>query len=64
MLPKPEHFGDVDRACLGLRPLAAEERHGLLFVHPDPEATIHLDHLLGDWFNDEFPTWNFDRCVR
>jgi phenylpropionate dioxygenase-like ring-hydroxylating dioxygenase large terminal subunit len=58
-LPKPDHFGDVDRDCLGLRPLAAEERHGLLFVHPDPDATIDLDHLLGDWFNDEFPTWNF-----
>ncbi len=60
-LPKPEHFGNVDRECLGLRPLATEERHGLLFVHPDPDATIDLDHLLGDWFNDEFPTWNFDQ---
>ena len=60
-LPKPEHFGDVDRDCLGLRTLAAEERHGLLFVHPDPDGTIDLDHLLGDWFNEEFPTWNFDQ---
>lgn len=60
-LPKPEHFGDVDRSCLGLRPLAAEERHGLLFVHPDPEAVIDLDALLGDWFDDEFPTWHFDQ---
>lgn len=58
-LPKPDHFGDVDRACLGLRPLPAEERHGLLFVHPDPDGEIDLDWLLGDWFNDEFPTWNF-----
>jgi len=58
-LPKPDHFGDVDRSCLGLRPLPAEERHGLLFVHPDPEGTIDLDHLLGEWFNDEFPTWRF-----
>lgn len=60
-LPKADHFGAVDTACLGLRPLAAEERHGLLFVHPDPEGTIDLDHLLGEWFNDEFPTWHFDR---
>lgn len=60
-LPKPEHFGAVDHACLGLRRLAAEERHGLLFVHPDPEATLDLDALLGEWFDDEFPTWNFDR---
>jgi phenylpropionate dioxygenase-like ring-hydroxylating dioxygenase large terminal subunit len=58
-LPRTDHFGDVDRECLGLRPLAAEERHGLLFVHPDPSATIDLDAHLGEWFNDEFPTWNF-----
>ena len=60
-LPKSDHFGDVDKECLGLRPLAAEERHGLLFVNPDPEGTIDLDHLLGEWFNDEFPTWDFDQ---
>jgi nitrite reductase/ring-hydroxylating ferredoxin subunit len=59
-LPKPEHFGEVDKECLGLRELAAEERHGLLFVHPDPGGEIDLDWLLGDWFNDEFSTWGFD----
>lgn len=62
-LPKKEHFGDVDTECLGLRPLAAEERHGLLFVHPDPDASIDLDELLGPWFNDEFPTWDFGDLV-
>ncbi len=59
-LPKPDHFGDVDRECLGLRALPAEERHGLLFVHPDPDGVIDLDWLLGEWFNDEFSTWRFD----
>ena len=59
-LPKGEHFGEVDKDCMGLVALPAEERHGLLFVHPDPAGTIDLDHLLGEWFNDEFPTWNFD----
>ena len=62
-LPKPDHFGDVDVACLGLRPLPAEERHGLLFVHPDPDGDMDLDGLLGEWFDDEFPTWNFDTMV-
>jgi len=62
-LPKQDHFGEVDMACLGLKPLPAEERHGLLFVHPDPDATIDLDELLGEWFNDEFPTWNFGDLV-
>ncbi len=59
-LPKAEHFGTVDPACLGLRPLPAEERHGLLFVHLDPAGELDLDHLLGEWFNDEFSTWRFD----
>jgi phenylpropionate dioxygenase-like ring-hydroxylating dioxygenase large terminal subunit len=58
-LPRTDHFGDVDKECLGLVPLPAEERHGLLFVHPDPDATMNLDELLGEWFNDEFPTWGF-----
>lgn len=59
-LPKAEHFGAVDRTCLGLRELPSEERHGLLFVHPDPDGVIDLDWLLGEWFNDEFATWQFD----
>jgi len=58
-LPKPDHFGDVDTECLGLKRLPAEERHGLLFVHPDPDGKMDLDDLLGDQFNEEFPTWNF-----
>jgi len=58
-VPKAEHFGEIDRSCHGLRELPSEERHGLLFVHPDPDGVIDLDHLLGEWFNDEFPTWNF-----
>ncbi|MGH1492696.1 MAG: aromatic ring-hydroxylating oxygenase subunit alpha, partial [Acidimicrobiales bacterium] len=62
-LPKADHFGRVDKECLGLKPLPAEERHGLLFVHPDPDGEIDLDDLLGEWFNDEFPTWNFDTMV-
>ncbi len=62
-LPKPEHFGEVDTECLGLKPLPAEERHGLLFVHPDPDGSLDLDGLLGTWFNEEFPTWQFDNLV-
>ena len=46
-----------------MKPLPAEERHGLLFVHPDPDATLNLDELLGAWFNDEFSTWGFDKLV-
>lgn len=62
-LPKTDHFGDVGDECMDLKPLPAEERHGLLFVQPDPDGVMDLDSLLGDWFNDEFPTWNFDSMV-
>ena len=62
-IPKPDHFGDIDTSCNGLIALSAEERHGLLFVHPNPEGEMDLDGLLGEWFNDEFPTWNFDTMV-
>ena len=62
-VPKSEHFGDIDTECLGLRPLPAEERHGLLFVHPDPNGRMNLDELLGEWFNDEFPTWHFGDMI-
>ncbi len=61
-LPKADHFGHVDRECLGLKSLPAEERHGLLFVNPDPEGFMDLDWLLGEWFNDEFSTWGFDEA--
>jgi phenylpropionate dioxygenase-like ring-hydroxylating dioxygenase large terminal subunit len=62
-MPKPGHFGDVAQECTDLVALPAEERHGLLFVHPDPDGELDLDRLLGDWFNDEFPTWNFGQLV-
>ena len=62
-MPKPDQFGEIDASCTGLRPLPAEERHGLLFVHPDPDGSIDLDDLLGGWFNEEFPTWRFDTMV-
>jgi len=62
-VPKPDHFGELDAACHGLRALPVEERHGLLFVHPDPDGVIDLDALLGEWFDAEFPTWNFADLV-
>jgi phenylpropionate dioxygenase-like ring-hydroxylating dioxygenase large terminal subunit len=62
-LPKEDHFGNVDKSCLGLKPLPAEERHGLLFVHPDPNGVMDLDALIGPELNDEFSSWNFDGLV-
>jgi nitrite reductase/ring-hydroxylating ferredoxin subunit len=62
-LPKTDHFGEVDKECLSLVSLPAEERHGLLFVHPDRDGEMDLDHLLGEWFNEEFSTWGFGDLV-
>ncbi len=62
-MPKPEQFGEIDASCLGLKPLPAEERHGLLFVHPDPNGVMDLDSLLGDMLNEDFSTWKFDTLV-
>ena len=48
---------------MGLRALPAEGRHGLLFVHPNPDGVIDLDDLLGEMFNDDFPTWKLGGLV-
>jgi phenylpropionate dioxygenase-like ring-hydroxylating dioxygenase large terminal subunit len=57
-LPKADHFGDVDRSCLGLVELPAVERYGLLYVHPDRHGTIDVDALLGDELAAELACWD------
>ena len=37
-VPKPDHFGKIDKDCHGLVPLPAVERYGFLWVHPRPDA--------------------------
>ena len=57
-LPKPDHFGDVDRSCLGLQMLPAAEKYGMLWVHPDPAGTLDVDALLGPELADELAHWD------
>lgn len=57
-IPKPEHFGEIDKSCLGLTPLPAVERYGFLWVHPNPKGEIDVDALLGG-LAPEFDTWGF-----
>jgi phenylpropionate dioxygenase-like ring-hydroxylating dioxygenase large terminal subunit len=57
-VPKEAHFGPVDKSCHGLVELTAEEKHGLLWVHPDPGAKFDLDELLGD-LGQELDSWGF-----
>ena len=46
-IPNNDHFGHVDKSCMGLLELPAVEQAGLLWVHPNPEATLNVDDLLG-----------------
>jgi phenylpropionate dioxygenase-like ring-hydroxylating dioxygenase large terminal subunit len=62
-VPKEEHFGKVDRACHSLVALPAVERHGLLWVSPDPQGTLDVDALLGD-LGPELASWRLERCIR
>jgi phenylpropionate dioxygenase-like ring-hydroxylating dioxygenase large terminal subunit len=54
-------FGAVDKQGHGLIEVAAEERHGLIFVMTKPGATLDLDEFLGEELNQELPHWGFDK---
>jgi phenylpropionate dioxygenase-like ring-hydroxylating dioxygenase large terminal subunit len=58
-IPKPDHFGEVDKSCHGLVPLPAVERYGFLWVHPKPDGVIDLDTVLGG-LAPEFEAWGWE----
>ncbi|MEM9290778.1 MAG: aromatic ring-hydroxylating dioxygenase subunit alpha [Acidobacteriota bacterium] len=41
-----EEFGQVDKACLGLKPAKVDLWNSMIFVHPDPNAPS-----IGEWFS-------------
>jgi len=57
-LPKSDHFGQPETETLGLIELPSEERHGLLWVHPDPNGVIDLQELLTEELLVELETWD------
>lgn len=59
-LPKPEHFGDVDKSCNGLVELPAVEKYGMLWVHPKPDGHLDVDELLAGSAK-EFASWHEQR---
>lgn len=61
-VPRQKDFGDIDRTCHGLVQLPAEERSGLLWVHPQPDGVLDLDAQLGE-LNDEIAGWNLSELV-
>ncbi|NKC00607.1 MAG: Rieske 2Fe-2S domain-containing protein [Pseudomonadales bacterium] len=58
-VPKEDHFGAVDRSCNGLVELPAEERWGILWVHPNPNGVLNLDAQLGD-LGAELGCWDLE----
>ena len=57
-IPKPDHFGPIDKACHGLVSLPAQEHHGFLWVHPQPDGELDVDALLAG-LSPEFESWDF-----
>jgi nitrite reductase/ring-hydroxylating ferredoxin subunit len=58
-IPEPDHFGEVDTACLGLTPLPAVEHNGLLWVHPDPDGSVDVEALLGPELDAQLAGFGF-----
>jgi len=42
-----EGFDSIDRDTLGLRPLDVQEKHGMIFVMPNPDKSFDIDDVLG-----------------
>ena len=61
--PKKDQFGEIDKACYGLKELPATEKFGFLWVHPSREGTINFEELLGEDLLKEFESWNFESLV-
>ena len=57
-IPQSDHFGSIDKTSLGLIELPAEEKYGLLFVHPEVGGHLSVDEILGD-LAPEIAEWKF-----
>jgi len=54
-------FGNPDKGEHGLVEVAAEERHGLIFVATKPGVSLNLDEYLGDEFEPGITALGFDK---
>ena len=61
-LPKQNHFGAIDKACHGLVELPAEEKYGMLWIHPQVGAELDVDQLLGG-LGEELGSYNLSELV-
>ncbi|MEL7199845.1 MAG: aromatic ring-hydroxylating dioxygenase subunit alpha [Pseudomonadota bacterium] len=58
-VPDQDHFGPIDKSCMGLIELPAQEIAGMLFVHPQPGAELDIASLLGEELLSEMAGWNY-----
>lgn len=56
-VPREKDFGPIDKTCMGLIELPAEEKYGQLWVHPKPDGKLDVDELLGD-LAEEISQWH------
>jgi phenylpropionate dioxygenase-like ring-hydroxylating dioxygenase large terminal subunit len=61
-VPMEDHFGAIDRACLGLVELPCVEHLGFLVVHPDPKGAIDTEALF-QGVADDFESFGWDKYV-
>ncbi|WP_397420018.1 aromatic ring-hydroxylating dioxygenase subunit alpha, partial [Phenylobacterium sp.] len=60
-IPNEDHFGAIDKSCHGLIALPAVERDGLLWVHPQADGHLDVDHLLGAELAAELASYGLAR---
>lgn len=61
-IPMEDHFGEVDRSCLGLKELPSAEHFGFLIIHPNPEGSIDLAELF-QGLEADFANWGWEKYV-
>ncbi len=61
-VPYEKSFDRIDRACNSLRPLRAEQRHGLVFVTLEGEGQA-LDEYLGAEVEAQVGPWQLEESV-
>ncbi len=59
-VPMEDHFGTIDRSCLGLIELPALEQYGFIMVHPDPKGVIDPG-VVFEGIAPDLETWNWGR---
>lgn len=59
-VPMEQHFGTIDRSCLGLIELPALEHFGFLVVHPDPKGVID-PAVLFEGVSEDLENWDWGR---